>query len=173
MRSGLLALPAVLFVASAWAGQGSVDRIELVQYGLYRADKTGQIEDKGTTTGTTNLLANIDFYETTSLVPACRGIGFGLVFRPVGQPDGASVTVRHVWQLPEPGLLNPDNRNTYRRSVSDSMTPLGDGRFHGYTFEHDWEMVTGDWTLEIWNANRRLLAKTFAVYRAACTGPVS
>ena len=173
MRAALVALLSVLLAAPTSAEPAHVERIELAQYGLYRGDRAGEIADAGTTTGTTTMLSNVAFYEATSRVPACRGVGFGVVYRPLGKPDGAGAALRVVWRLPEPGLRNPDNGITYRQSVSILVAPLGQARLRGYSFDHDWELVPGEWILEIWDGDRRLLAQTFSVYQASCPGLTS
>jgi hypothetical protein len=172
MRLALIVALA-LTAGAASAQEAKLDHVELSKYGLYRGNPTGKIPDAGTTTGTTTLVTGVDFYEVTNMVPACRGVGFGYVFRPVGAPDGQGVTVRSVWQLPEPGLKNPDTGKTYRQSISDFQTPIGELKFRGYTFDHDWELVPGEWILEIWQGDRRLAGKAFTIYQAPCTDKVS
>jgi hypothetical protein len=173
VRPALVTLVVFALGLPAWAEANRIDRVELTQYGLYRGDKTGKVKDAGTTTGATILLANVDFYQSTTWVPACRNVGFGIMFRPVGTPDGSMVAMRSIWRLPEPGVRNPDNGVTFRESISDFTTPIGQEKMRGYSFEHDWEMVTGEWTLEIWDGGRRLLAQTFNVYRTSCPGLTS
>ena len=34
---------------------------------------------------------------------------------------------------------------------------------HGYSLDEDWELVAGDWILEIWDGNKKLASQTFTL----------
>jgi hypothetical protein len=35
--------------------------------------------------------------------------------------------------------------------------------FEGYTLDHSWEIVTGVWTFEMWDGDRKLLSQSFKI----------
>lgn len=160
------AVVALLVFALPSLGQSArIDRIDLLEAGLYRAERAGQMETPGSVTGSINRLSRVDFYELTSRVPAQVGIRFGVRFRVIGTPEKALVRLRTIWRLPGAGLREPSSGRVYRESDEDFTTPIGEPRLRGYGFDNDWELVPGDWAIEIWHEQRRLLTHTFTVYR--------
>ena len=91
------------------------------------------------------------------------GLGFGARFRSSGEPRGARATLRSVWKIPEPGIHNPTNNNTFRQSVVDFTTAIGSVHWRGYGFDQPWEVVPGTWTIEIWQGDRKLLEHSFTI----------
>jgi hypothetical protein len=149
----------------AEAQQPRIDGADLIEFGLYESKRTGDKPDAGTPSGSTHIVAEVAFYEATNRVPARLGTRFGIRYRIVGEPAGAQVPIRVVWRLPAPGLRNPTSGNVYRESVSDFAVPIGQAWMRGYGFDSNWELVPGDWTLELWSGARKLLTKTFTVYK--------
>ena len=142
-----------------------VDRIELLDVGLYRAERAGQMGAPGSVAGNINRLTSVTFYERTTRVPARIGIRFGVRFDLIGEPARAVVPLRAIWRFPAPGLRDPKGGKTYTQSVEEFSSPIGEPRQRGYGFDNDWELVPGDWTLEILHGQNRLLTQTFTVYR--------
>jgi hypothetical protein len=74
-----------------------------------------------------------------------------------------------MWPCPQPIWLqrnwihNPNNDNTYRPSVADFATVIGDVHWRGYAFDEPWEVVPGVWTIEIWQGDRKLLERSFTI----------
>jgi hypothetical protein len=111
----------------------------------------------------------VDELEAVRLLPeppaasARIGIGFGIRFRSFGDKDGAQAPLRSVWKIPEPGIHNPTNGNTYRQSVSEFTTTIGSAQWRGYGFDEPREVVPGTWTIEIWQGDRKLLEQSFTI----------
>ena len=163
--SSLIAFALLGVAGVAEAQQPRIDRIDVLEFGLYEAKKEDSRADPGTTTGRTNIVSSVVFYETTTRIPARRGMGFGIRYLVVGAPEGTTVPIRVVWRLPAPGLRNPKSGNTYRESTSNIDVAIGTPRLRGYSLDEDWEIVTGDWTIELWSGERRLLSRTFTLYK--------
>ena len=161
----LIAFALLGVVGMAAAQQPRIDRIDVVEFGLYEAKKEEARSDPGTPSGRTSIISGVAFYEATTRVPARLGTGFGIRFVPVGAPEGAAAPIRVVWRLPAPGLRNPKSGNTYRESTSNTDVAIGVPRVRGYSLDEDWEIVTGDWTIELWNGERKLLSRTFTLYK--------
>jgi hypothetical protein len=103
--------------------------------------------------------------ETTLTVPARLGVQFGVRFWVYGTPDGAKVTLRRVWLFPDPGLKSPAvGAPIHRRERTETVT-IGAGDFTTYGFDDTWELVPGEWTLEYWDGERKLLSETFTVVK--------
>ena len=159
----LAALAMVVAAGGTAAQQGKLDRLEVIQSGLYTANVARRDSAPGTPTGKASLIDGPSFYSDSARVPAQLGIRFGFQYRLIGSPPGREARLRGVWRKPEPGITNPVNGNTYRESVRDFSASIGDTQIHGYGFDQPWEIVEGEWILEIWHNERLLASRTFVV----------
>jgi hypothetical protein len=162
-RSLPLVLLALVLATGARAQQ--VDRVEIVQWGIYRTDRLGDVDNPRSPTGTSYIAANIRLQSATTTIPALVGLTLGFYYKAIGAPPGARVVLKYVIRFPRQGLTNPATGRTFRVAEFESSTVVGGLRFEGYTFDYDWEVETGPWTLEIWHGDRRLAEKTFIVTR--------
>lgn len=152
--------------AQARAQDARIDRLEIVEAGFYDSTKvevTGSSAAAAAATGTVQEVKGVTVMPEPPAVSARVGIGFGVRFRSFGERDGERAMLRSVWKIPAPGIVNPTNHNTYRQSVSDFPTTIGTNHWRGYGFDDAWEVVPGTWTLEIWQGDRKLLEKSFAI----------
>jgi len=163
----LLALSLLLFALMPAAGARAqqVERVEIVEWGIYRTDNIGTYANPDSPSGTSYLAANIRLQQTTTVIPALVGLTLGFRYEVVGRPPGEKLTLKYVIRFPLQGLTNPDSAKTFFIMETGSLTFVGGIKFEGYTFEHDWEVETGPWTLEIWHGGRKLAEKTFMVTR--------
>lgn len=158
-----LAALALLAVGGASAQQGKLERLEVIQSGLYTASIARRDSSPGTPTGKASIVGNPTFYSDETRVPAQLGIRFGFQYRLIGSPPGREARLRGVWHIPAPGITNPVNGNTYRESARDFTALIGDTQIHGYGFDQPWEIVEGEWILEIWHNERLLASRSFVV----------
>lgn len=170
MRLGKLVITAIslLLVAagSVSAQQAKVEKLEVLQSGLYRAEVTEQKSAPSTATGQVATISrDAVFYDSASRVPAKIGVAFGVKYRLVGSPDGAEVVLRSVVRFPPPGLRDSATGRVSTEDVLDIAVGVGEEMIRGYAFEHEWELIAGDWILEFWEGPRRLFTRTFSVYR--------
>lgn len=148
------------------AAAQTVTRIDVLDFGLYSATTNKQQAAPGSAAGTMNIVGNIAFYQHTDKVPARVGTRFGVKYAVVGSPDGAEVELQVVWRLPEPGLRNPKTGNVYRETHQTMTRVIGDrDNVRGYSLDAEWELVPGNWTLELWSGDRKLASRTFTLYR--------
>jgi Domain of unknown function (DUF3859) len=166
-RAPIAAFAMVLaLVAPAHGGDARVDRLDLVESGFYEtgaATVVGAIPSPGAAAGKTVTLGDVHLASEPPATAARVGVGFGIRFRPQGEPAGARVVLRAVWRIPEPGIRNPSNGNTYRESVADFTAVMGEPHMRGYQFDAPWEVVPGTWTIEIWQGDRKFLEQSFAI----------
>jgi hypothetical protein len=161
----LLPLAFLTLVLAVEARAQQVERVEIVEWGIYRTDNLGDIPNPRSPAGKSYLAANIRLQHTTTTIPALVGLTLGFRYKVVGSPLGARVDLRYVIRFPRQGLTNPASGKTFASTQLDSPTIVGGIRFEGYTFDYDWEVETGPWTLEIWHGDRKLAEKTFMVTR--------
>jgi hypothetical protein len=140
-----------------------VEALEIIEFGLYRADVTGRRDAPLTITGRVSVVGDAEFYSHTDRVPARQGVRFGTRFRLIGSPSGQSVAIRSAWRIPEPGIRNPKTGKLYRESISDTRVKLGSTRLLGFTFSLPGSVICGDWVQEAWWAGQKLLSQIFVV----------
>ena len=160
----LLFLGAVVGGASA-QGAGKVDRIEIVEVGIYRAE-TASIElAPGTASRQHNKLSETRLLTPTTRVEAKIGVHFGMRYRVVGSPSLASVKLVSVTHYPAPGLKNPKAAGIQTRGEHPLFATISQLNYRGYMFENDWELVAGTWTFELWDGDRKLASQAFDVVK--------
>ena len=169
----VLAAAAALMVGGpSVARDGMVERLEVIESGLYRGEVIGRTGAPATTAGFSEELRNVVYYDHSQRVPAQVGIRFGARVRLVGSPAGRRANMRSVWRIPMPGVVNPRNGVTYRESVADVWSYVGWQYSRGFHFNEPWQIVCGEWIQELWQGDRKLLSQTFTV--EDCTGvPIS
>jgi hypothetical protein len=160
-----LSLLALVLTVASHAQAQQVDRIEIVEWGIFQHDRHAEIPAPESPTGTRDVLSNIRLQQVTTIIPALVGMKFGIRYRVVGSPRGAIVSLKHVNRYPRQGLTNPAKGKTFSMSEYYSDAIVGEDRYRGYTLEFDWEVEPGPWTMEVWHEGRRLVEKTFMVTR--------
>lgn len=161
MSRWLILILALLLAGPARAAD--VTALEIVEFGLYRAQTTGHQPAPQAVSGRTQTITEADFYEITAKIPARTGIRFGTRFRILGAPANQAVTLRSVWRIPEPGIRNPESGIVYRQSVSEFTTTIGTLYMRGFNFGFLWQIRCGEWVQEVWSGERKLLSQTFIV----------
>jgi len=146
-------------------GGGKVDRIEIVETGVYRAETAGIEAAPGTATRQRNLLTDTRLLAPTTRIEAKIGVHFGMRYRVVGSPSLASVKLVSVTHYPAPGLKNPKAAGIQTRGEHPLFATISQLNYRGYMFENDWELVAGTWTFELWDGDRKLASQAFDVVK--------
>lgn len=158
----------LLFVTAPVIGHAQeprVDRIEILETGIYKTETTKVVSSPGTPTGNVHEVTNIRHVRTTTTIPAQIGTDFGFRYRIVGKPQGARVNLKFITLIPAPGIRNPTTGNTTVRGEYSRERTLGEETTRIYGFDYDWEIVPGSWTLEIWQGDRKLASRAFTVVK--------
>jgi len=163
-------LPSVAVLALAAAvnacGQAAkVERVEIVETGIYRVEIAKTTQASGTATGVRDELANVKLVSNTTTVPAQIGTKFGIRYRVVGSPDRASVKLTVIVRFPGEGLRNPKTGERKARDETSWKRNIGAVTYNGYSFDEGWELVPGTWTFEIWHEGRKLAEQSFTVVK--------
>ncbi|HEX3403772.1 MAG TPA: DUF3859 domain-containing protein [Acetobacteraceae bacterium] len=148
---------------SACAQAEHIDRIDIVDYGTYTARTEGHLTAPGTAAGRWSTLGNIQHAMTTQTVPAQLGTRFGFSYVVVGEPQGMLVSLHVVTIYPSPGLNNPANPPARERDEYDRAVHVGEELYTGYRFDHDWEVVPGTWTFQLWYEGRMAAEQKFTI----------
>jgi hypothetical protein len=115
--------------------------IVLVDYGIY--DGAG-----GLTLATTS-------------VPRKLGTTFGMRFRTL-KPEGGSSKVKVI--TASPGIIDPAKNAVVFNTESTVDVKTGTEYNCTFTFEKEWEMASGDWTLTAVAEDGTSVKKTFQIY---------
>lgn len=161
-RMALALLLSTFGVASALAQTPQIQRIEIIEYGIYTVNETNcHRDDQGIERCDRS---DVHHAATTWTIPAQHGVEFGLKYRVVGSPKGAKVALKRDWLLPGPGFLEPGKPPLKRIDRTDNVA-VGDTTYVSYGFDDPWELVPGPWVLEIWSGSRKLTSQTFTVVK--------
>jgi hypothetical protein len=159
----LFLLPLAAGLGSVAAQDVRIDRIQIVEAGIFQAETTATEKASGTATGMRHILKGTALIESTTRIEAKVGLHFGMQFRIFGRPNKAPVWLTSVTHYPAPGLKNPDTGTILRRGEYTLAATIGAVNYRGYVFERVWELVPGPWSFELWYAGRALAKQTFEV----------
>ncbi|MDE2018105.1 MAG: DUF3859 domain-containing protein [Hyphomicrobiales bacterium] len=149
-------------VAPASAQAARVDRVQVVEYGIYTATVTSKVASPGTSSGTISLLGDIRHATTTTRIPVQMGEHFGYRYRVFGAPVGALADLTFVTVFPAPGLKKP-GAAPKRSDTYVAAKRIGAVSYTGYTLDHPWELLPGTWTFQIWDGGRKLAERKFTL----------
>jgi hypothetical protein len=151
---------------AAWSGpsqSASIDRIDVTAYGIMFGP-VGVLDGVGSNGIEHRASAGDSVVQTTTRILACLGTRFGLTYSLVGASDGMPVSIVEVYNFPRSGLRKPGAPSPIHDSHFErALMPGTNGNEIWYEFDKPWELVPGEWTLEISDGERLLASKTFTV----------
>jgi len=160
-----LACLAILAGLQAAAAQSDVSaRIEW--YGVHDVKSVEVIDDPASPTERRVTLTPIAPKSNTDRIPGRQGIRFGFSYVLTGKNRGQEVIIRRVYRFPGDGMPN-SRTGTKVENYSDVETRrVGESVFMGWSFKDapPDRIITGDWVLEVWTGDRKLVEKRFTVY---------
>jgi hypothetical protein len=157
----------LLGLISAPALAQTVERIDVVKYGVYAGPPGEAIASPGTVAGVERQLADSKLIETTRTIPARPGLRFGIEYRIVGEPAGGMISLKRTTIYPEGGVRNPSTGKTAMRDEAMEQHEVGAVDYSGFRFDDPWEMVPGTWTIELSYEGRTLASESFTVTNSA------
>jgi hypothetical protein len=159
MRKLLVAMLFLAIGTPAWAQK--IERIEIVEYGIYTADKLKSQRDPNGQLHST--IGNVRRAETTTTIPAELGVKFGIKYRVIGEPDGQKIAIRKLIVYPPSGVKPPNSPQPLPRSEVMISPQIGQTVYTGFEFDDQWELVPGIWAIQLWQGNRLLAEQRFTV----------
>lgn len=139
--------------------------LRLYNFGIYSALTDHQVMAKKSSEGRISLVTDIRQISRTEIVPAALGTRFGVEFVLEGEPEGqrGRVEVRVI----HPEIVDPRIGKTATIDQWVMFPRIGQPTYAGWEFSHEWELVTGEWRIEIWRDDNKGLEKTFRVQSAS------
>lgn len=141
---------------------------KVLVYGIFKTTEKQLSKTPETPTGITRIVdENLRVVAITNRIPAEHGLTFGIHYdlSNLNLKDGDFVEVKNITTCPP--MKKPDGTicesftTTEKLRVHDHRA----GKFTGYTFDLDYEMVPGVWKTEIQLNGKTLVAKEFTVYK--------
>jgi hypothetical protein len=158
----------VLCGSAAAAQDYRIEGFRVVERGIYTADVARRKTHPNETI--VDEVTGIRLIESTTAIPARKGIRFGLRYVILGSPAGVPIELQLVTRFPAPGLRRPRSTSAAHHLEYDGIRSIGQYGYRDYAFEHEWEMVPGTWTFEFWHKDRKLGSQDFCVYVTAADG---
>ena len=147
--------------ANVWCE--SVRAVKILDYGIYQAKILEKKYAEKTATGDWNVIQTAGIVKRTTDIPGSVGTRFGILYVVEGEPHGKMVELQKI--TIHPGLKNPKKKEMVYRSDYTIEAEIGISRHSGYGFDHEWEVVAGNWTIQLWYKGKKLAEKTFVVQK--------
>ena len=141
-----------------------IDGVDIVNYGIYGAGDKDEVrsaekntEEQGNQEKAWKLLKKGD------RIPAKMATSFGIEYIIKGTPAGepVKITLRYL----HPMISNPETGKKYTSQEVSIAALVGKKIHEGYTFDHEWELVTGAWVIQVFYDGRKLAEQYFTVYK--------
>jgi hypothetical protein len=162
MRNYLAFLVFCLMASNALAQSSGVD---ITGYGIMSG--SAGVRDGVSSNGIEHRHGSATIVQTTTTIPACIGVRFGIGFSIAGAAGSAPVSITEVYKFPRSGLHKPDAPFPIPETrFETALVPGVDGDGFWYEFDYPWELVPGDWIFEVRRNDRVLASKTFTVVAA-------
>lgn len=140
---------------------------KVTEYGYYKkVSEQERQRNIATTTGFVKVGGDVELEESTDEIPLKLNRLFGFKFRIEGFVDKEAVQLKLVVVHPQMKRPNGSTSKGYSYPV---LLEVKDGAIEnqsGYSIDHEYEMVEGDWTFEYWYNSEKLLSKSFKTIKA-------
>jgi hypothetical protein len=139
-----------------------VDRIDIVEKGLYKVEVKKEIADPKLLSGHRVVSSKAEHLKDTDTIPAVSGAQFGFRYVVTGTPKDAKVPVRIVAIYPEGGRKNPSNGKVALKDEFPQTAIIGPGT-QFFFFSLKWGLVPGIWTIQVWCQDRKMAEQKFTL----------
>jgi uncharacterized protein DUF3859 len=148
---------------SACHGQRTtIDDFQIVEFGTFqKSDERGTMAASGSVQGQAHAVADAVLLEQTTDIHAKRGTSFGLRVSFSGNPSGERVSIQAKCHHPK--FTDPATGRSREVEEWPGIGVMGRSGYVGYTFDNDWDLVPGQWTIEVSVGSTFRVGKTFNV----------
>jgi len=141
-------------MAPSSAAGAHIDGVAIVNYGVYAVSGPE---------GKENQEKNWKLIKQGDRIPATIGTSFGMEYVIKGTPEGERITI--TLRYLHPTMTNPKTGEKYNSQDVSIPTLVGKKIHEGYTFDHEWELVSGAWVIQVFHDDRKLGEQYFIVYK--------
>ncbi len=165
-----------LFVASIAVANiaSAAPSAEVIEFGYYDVEIVGQrYEDQNATSGVVQTGPTVKLIQQTNAIPLEAGRLFGFRFHLKGFNDKQDIEIREV--VTHPRMTRPGQKaSTGFETKLPLLVQSGElNDYAGYSLDHDYEMVEGDWRFEFWYEDKKLLEQKFKTVKRAPSPPAA
>jgi hypothetical protein len=153
----------VMTTSAAHAQIPQIEQIDFTEYGIYTVDR--EIQGRDALGINRAGASNVRHAATMRTIPAQIGTTFGFRYKLIGKPYDAPVDLRKVVIFPPPGIIPSRSAKPIAQDEFTLHTRIGQTSYASYTLEDSFELVPGNWTIEIWHGNRKLATQSFKVIK--------
>ena len=165
MKSLVVALSLVALSACD-AQVKTPQRIQLLEFGTFKKlSSHDDVRAPGAIAGARHAVSKVALLECTTNIAARVGTSFGFRLMMLGKPSGvvAPCTAKCI----HPRLTDPSSGHSSEVEQWDTSGLAGEEGYIGYTFDNNWELVPGPWTIQVFMDSKLVIEKTFNVYSPA------
>lgn len=143
--------------------------VSIVDHGIYQLELSGvRRPSESDPTGFQESYVAAKQTEETDNVCARLGLAFGFRFIVSDDARAGALPVTSVVRYPPPGITNA-RKVTYEKAEYREVVAVGARASFFYSFDERWEMVAGEWTLEVQVDGQVLTSRTFTISTACGT----
>ena len=156
---------ALLSASASQADGHRVGRVSVLERGIFQASSRG-LPTGHSSFGPVTKVRDVSLVQSTTTIPARKSLRFGLRYVITGAPAGAPVEIQLVTRFPEAGLLDPLSGVRHYNSKYTIRATIGAPAYREFRFDQSWEIVSGEWVFEFWQAGRNIGVQRFCVMDA-------
>lgn len=164
--SALLRIMAILAAVTALPVMAEFGG-KVTEYGYYKVDsELERSRNIASTSGYVKEGGDVELVEQTQRIPLEKNRLFGFKFRITGFEGKDAVQLKLVVTHPEITRPNGSRSTGYSYPI---LLEVKDGvieNHSGYSLDHDYELVEGEWTFEYWYYKQKLVSQTFTTYKS-------
>ena len=135
-------------------------KAEILDYGIYDIDRGGKESNEAVASDLV-VVHGKSLQKQTDQIPGKLGVNFGFRYKLTGPEDNVELTMK---VLHPKALVDPHSGRSYKVSEWSSLSFPGDDNTNsGWTFEQEWEIAEGKWTMQLWQGRALLAAKDFII----------
>lgn len=140
--------------------QTTVAGADVTEVGIYSADVVKTLVVPGVVGGTNEGLNSFTLVEATTNIPARIGTRFGFRYTIRGTPSNAPIVLTMIGE--HPPYKDPATGKTQTRDEYELQSWIGQ-TYTSYSFDEEWELVTGKFRFEVWHEGKKLCEQAFAI----------
>ena len=151
-----------IFLSSTVFAEEQV-QIEIVEFGVYSGTDGNSVSDTSAPTGQRFMEGQTKLIEQTDKIPATLGGKFGFEFVVKGN-KGASIPLTVVYNFPK--MTDPKTHREithYKTNIKTRPDEIHPRML--WDFTESWELVSGEWTFQIYQGQKKLVEKKFTVVK--------
>jgi hypothetical protein len=136
--------------------------LQVVEFGTFqKTDERGTMAASGSIQGQAHAVVDAVLLESTADIHATRGTSFGLRVSFVGDTSGVTVPIKA--KCLHPLFTDPATGRSSDVEEWPGSGVTGRTGYVGYTFDNEWELVPGQWTIQVFVGATLKVEKTFNV----------